>query len=224
MCGRFTLTLDVSDLKDAIGLQEVPEDYQPRFNVAPTQKIAVLTQFPKPQLEMMRWGLIPSWAKDMAIGNRMINARAETVAEKPAFRKSFATRRCLILADGFYEWQRSDGKKGPSQPYYFQSKANPVFAFAGLWDVWTQPNGDPLHSCTIITTEANEVVRPVHERMPVILSKERWADWLEAQSTEDLLMMLRPLPPEQLDGIPVNPEVNNPAVDTPLCVQPWGGI
>ena len=224
MCGRFTLTLDVNDLKEIIGLEEVPKDYQPRFNIAPTQPVAVLTQYPNPQFEMMRWGLIPFWAKDPSIGNRLINARAETVAEKPAFRSAFASRRCLILADGFYEWQRTNGKKGTSRPYYFQAKDNPLFAFAGLWETWNTPDGKPLRSCTIITTQANEVVQPIHERMPVILPQERWVDWIETQGQEDLLLMLRPFPPERLDTFPVSPEVNNPAVDTPLCVKPWDGV
>lgn len=222
MCGRFTLTLDVNDLKDIVGLEEMPKDYQPRFNIAPSQPVAVLTSYPQPQLEMMRWGLIPFWAKDKSIGNRLINARAETVAEKPAFRNAFASRRCLILADGFYEWQRTGGKRG-SQPYYFQTKDNPLFAFAGLWETWDPKNGEPVRSCTIITTQANEVVSPVHERMPVILPQERWADWIETQARDELLAMLQPFPPERLEAFPVSPEVNNPAVESPLLVEPWGG-
>jgi putative SOS response-associated peptidase YedK len=224
MCGRFTLTVSAEDLQAELGLQSVPPEYQPRFNVAPTQPVAVLDEFPAQSLELMRWGLVPSWADDPAIGNRLINARAETVAEKPAFRKAFVNRRCLILADGFYEWQAAAGKKGPKQPYYFRSPAERVIAFAGLYEVWYPKDGEPLKSCTIITTAANERVSPVHDRMPVILPREAWADWLKPKQTIDQLVdYLRPYPTERMEAFPVSLQVNNPAVDAPTCLEPWGG-
>ena len=178
MCGRFSITLEAGEVQLQLALGEMPEDWLPRFNVAPSQQIAVVTDAAGRDVQWMQWGLVPFWAKSPEIGNKLINARAETVAEKPAYRTAFKQRRCLIVADGFYEWIRPGGRSVPAVPYYFHAKDGAAFTFSGLWEEWKDPDGKPLYTCTIITCEANEVVRPVHHRMPVILEEEaRWA-WL----------------------------------------------
>jgi putative SOS response-associated peptidase YedK len=169
----------------------------------------------------MRWGLVPSWAKDPAIGNKMINARSETVQEKPSFRNAFARRRCLILADGFYEWQRSPGK-GSSAPYFFYPSDRKPFAFAGLWEFWRSPEGEDLRSCTILTTRANSVVAPVHERMPVMLTGEGMRGWLSPGTAEDWQALLQPFPDSALSSHPVSRLVNSPDRDGPELVLPVG--
>ncbi|MCX8025018.1 MAG: SOS response-associated peptidase, partial [Thermanaerothrix sp.] len=156
MCGRFTLTVDAEQLVFFFGLNGIPTDWRPRYNIAPTQPILGLRDAETRQAEWFRWGLIPSWAKDPAIGNRLINARAETLDEKPAFRSAFASRRCLILADGFYEWQAGEGRRPFSRPYLFRLKDGLPFALAGLWDVWRNEKGEAVFSCTIITCPAND--------------------------------------------------------------------
>ncbi|HEY0128503.1 MAG TPA: SOS response-associated peptidase, partial [Rubrobacteraceae bacterium] len=169
MCGRFTQRADAKALAKAFGVAEVPE-VEARYNVAPTQDIlGVYESEDGREAKFFRWGLIPSWAKDSSMGARLINARAETVAEKPSFRDAFKRRRCVIPADGFYEWQRVGGKR---QPYFFRMRDERPFGFAGLWERWEGAGGETLYSCTILTTEANEVLRPVHDRMPVILHPE----------------------------------------------------
>ena len=165
---------------------------------------------------MFKWGLIPSWAKEPGIGNSLINARADTVAEKPAFRSAFKKRRCLAPADGFYEWKRENGKT----PYYFRLKDESPFAFAGLWERW-EKGDEPVESCTLITCEANGVVGPVHNRMPVILKPEGYARWLdpEEQRSEDLVRLLAPLPDDWLSAHPVGKLVNNPRNEDPRCIE-----
>ncbi len=175
----------------------------------------------KRALEWLRWGLIPSWAKDMEIGNRLINARSETILEKPSFRQAFARRRCLIVADGFFEWQRFADKKSPSQPYHFRRVDGAPFAFAGLWETWRRPEGgELLRTCTIITTSANSVVQPVHERMPVMLSGDDLWRWLEAKEPAEAQAFLKPYPPELMQAIPVGRVVNDPARDVPDTIVP----
>ena len=215
MCGRYTITIDADSAREDLGIVQMPADFTPRFNVAPTQPIAVVADANTRAAEWMRWGLIPSWAKDPSIGSKLINARAETVNEKPSFRAAFAKRRCLILADGFYEWQKGAGAKGRSQPYYFRREDGKPFAFAGLWEFWKSPEGEPIRSATIITTAANDLVRPVHERMPVMLSGDDLWAWLEGASESDLLALLKPYPPEQMMRFPVSPMVNRPEYDRP---------
>ncbi len=215
MCGRYTITIDADSVREDLGIVQMPADFTPRFNVAPTQPIAVVADANTRAAEWMRWGLIPSWAKDPIIGSKLINARAETVNEKPSFRAAFAKRRCLILADGFYEWQKGAGAKGRSQPYYFRREDGKPFAFAGLWEFWKSPEGEPIRSATIITTAANDLVRPVHERMPVMLSGDDLWTWLEGASESDLLALLKPYPPEQMMRFPVSPMVNRPEYDRP---------
>jgi putative SOS response-associated peptidase YedK len=170
-------------------------------------------------MRLMRWGLVPHWAKDLSVGNRMINARGETVAEKPSFRRAFHERRCLILADGFYEWQREGKRK---QAYYVARRDREPFAFAGLWEVWQPPGGgDAVESCTIITTDANELVGEFHHRMPVILDAEHHDLWLDADADEQsLLELLRPYPADLMEAWPVSDTVNSPKHETPDCIQP----
>lgn len=220
MCGRFTITVNADTVRQDLGIAEMPEDYRERYNVAPMQPVVVVADGEGRKGEWMRWGLIPFWAKDPSIGSRLINARAETVAEKPAFKQAFVKRRCLILADGFYEWQKGTGAGGRSQPFLFKRKDDKPFAFAGLWDVWKDPEGEALRTCTIITTEANELVRSVHERMPVMLSGNAMWAWLGQDSPKDLTALLKPYPAEAMKGYPVSPRVNWTDLDIPDLIQP----
>jgi len=192
--------------------------WTPHYNIAPTQTVIVVNDDGTRHLMQMRWGLIPSWAKDPAIGNRMINARAETVATKPAFRVALRKRRCLIPADGFYEWQAVGRRK---QPVYITLKTREPFSFAGLWEAWTSPEGKEIKTCTIITTEANEVLKSIHDRMPVILTREAEIIWLDPaiQDPVWLLPLLKPYLAEEMEVYPVSTLVNNPANDGPECIK-----
>jgi putative SOS response-associated peptidase YedK len=201
MCGRFTLGVEPVELQEAFDLSEAPVDWVLRENIAPTQPVAVLAFADNRKIEYMRWGLVPSWAKDISIGNKLFNARAETIQEKPSFRTAFARRRCLIPADGFYEWQKKE--KGPSKPYRFQFLEKKPFAIAGLWELWRSPEGDELKSCTLITTEANSLVAAVHPRMPVILSSEECWQWIEGSDPASLQAMLKPFPAERMASFSV---------------------
>jgi putative SOS response-associated peptidase YedK len=220
MCGRFTITLEAADLQQNIGIAEVPADWQPRYNVAPTQPVAAVIDANTRRAEWLRWGLIPSWAKDAKIASQLINARSETLAEKPSFRQAYARRRCLILADGFYEWQRLPGQKGPSTPFYFQLAGKKPFGFAGLWETWKPPEGELVRSCTIITCAANEVVAPVHERMPVILTGEMFWKWLEPANIDVLNGFLKPYPADRMTAVPIGRLVNDVSLDTAELIKP----
>ncbi len=220
MCGRFTLSQSAEAIASVFQLDEVPI-LKPRYNIAPTQLVPTVLQNPEQrqrQLQMLRWGLIPAWAKDPAMGARLINARAETVSEKPSFRSAFRHRRCLVIADGFYEWQRQDGKK---QPFYFRMQNTQPFAFAGLWERWQDPNGEIIETCTILTTDANELLRPIHERMPVILDPKDYDLWLDpaVENSEPLQQILRPYSSEAMTCYAVSTKVNNPGNDTPECIN-----
>jgi putative SOS response-associated peptidase YedK len=220
MCGRFTLRTPLTVLAEQFlfDLSKLPADVlaRPRFNIAPTQEIAAVRQpaaGPPRELALLHWGLIPSWAKDMKMASSMINARSETIAEKPAFRTALARRRCLILSDGFYEWKKEGKQK---LPYYFQLADGRPFAFAGLWERWRGgPNagidaGPPVESATIITTTANELCKPYHDRMPVILHPSDYELWLNPEVTDTReLPLLSPLPACEMQSRPVNPRVNN---------------
>lgn len=219
MCGRFTITLEPADLQEELELGEFPADFVPRYNVAPTQPIAVTRDSTRHAVEWMHWGLIPLWAKDPAIGVRMINARSETLLEKPSFREAFSKRRCLIPADGFYEWKKQGGK-APSIPYYFHLAKSKPFFFAGLWDAWKEPSGSALNSCTIITCAANELIGQMHERMPVILDAGSAWNWLKPASCSDLQGLLHPYPSHQMQGYPVSTMVNSPGLDQADLVRP----
>jgi putative SOS response-associated peptidase YedK len=219
MCGRYTLTVPVEILAEEFGVTGPLPEVPPSYNIAPTQEVAaVLTDDGERRLEMLRWGLIPSWADDPGIGSRMINARSETVPEKPSFRRAFRERRCLILADGFYEWKRTnDGK----QPYYIRMEGGRPFAFAGLWESW-RGGREEIRSCTILTTEANDRVSNIHHRMPVILAPEDHELWLDpdVREADPLLPLLAPYPDDVMEAYPVSRFVNRPTNDDPRCVEP----
>ena len=220
MCGRFTL-IRLSDFTDLFPWILPPElRTPPRYNIAPSQPAAVVPNQPQPRVEFYRWGLIPSWAADPAVGNRMINARAESLARKPSFRTALRRRRCLVPADGFFEWRREPG--GAKTPIYVRLRSGRPFAFAGLWDEWHDPDGAPLRTFTIITTDPNDLLRPIHNRMPVILREEDYRAWLAPGEREPpaLLELLRPYPAEAMCAQAVSRAVNNPAHDAPDCIEP----
>lgn len=220
MCGRYTITINADAVRQDIGVTEMPADYHERYNVAPSQPVAVVADGEARKAEWMRWGLIPFWAKDPSIGSRLINARAETLSEKPAFKNAFSKRRCLVLADGFYEWQKGAGAGGRAKPFLFKRDDDKPFAFAGLWEFWHSPEGETVNTCTIITTSANGIVKPVHERMPVMLSgDEMWA-WLSQEQPEALLSLLKPYPADAMKCYPVSTLVNRTELDTPDLVRP----
>jgi putative SOS response-associated peptidase YedK len=222
VCGRFTLATTTADeLRQRWPLGESVEIEQ-RFNVAPgDQLVTVGVREGVPTGRMLRWGLVPPWARDPSIGYRMINARAETVAEKPAFRTSFARRRCLILADGFYEWQRQGRAK---QPFHITRADGRPFAFAGLWTGWKDPAIEDedrawLRTCTIVTTEANDKITGIHPRMPVMLEPDEEQIWLDPERPQDeLLRLLHPLPEEETSFRAVSRAVNNARYDGPECL------
>lgn len=215
MCGRFSLGVNLDDLVEAFPDFTFPPETEPRYNIAPTQNVMVVPNNTAGHVSFFRWGLIPSWAKDPEIGNRLINARAETLAEKPSFRAAYLRRRCLILADGFYEWQTIPGSKA-KQPMYIQLATKKPFAFAGLWELW-RPDDTPILSCTIITTEPNALLAPIHNRMPVILPPAAYALWLDPAALNHLLT---PYPADLMTAYPVSRLVNSPSTDTPACIVP----
>ena len=221
MCGRFTLQSPADLLKDLFLLAEVPE-MRPRYNVAPGQDVAVVVADAETgdrRLQLFRWGLVPFFAKDPAIGNRMINARAETLAEKPSFRAAYKRRRCLVPADGFYEW-RTDARG--KTPCHITLKDRPLFAFAGLWESWKMPTGDRLRSFTIITTSANEKIAEVHDRMPVILDPEAHASWLDPKvlETAGIAPLLVPYPADRVTYREVSRRVNDARCDEASILDP----
>ena len=220
MCGRFTITLKPSFWQKEFDLNSMPSQWEPRYNVAPTQSVPVITNAENRNVELMRWGLIPFWAKDESIGNRLINARSETLKEKLSFRDAFRHRRCLILADGFYEWQHPSRYGTPKVPFYFKLKDDKPFAFAGLWESWLAPNKQEVHSCAIITCSPNELIARIHNRMPVLFdSRNCWA-WLEDVNLTKLKFLLTPFPADKMKTHPVGRWINNPRVDSPECIFP----
>lgn len=231
MCGRFAVRTPASEAARIFRTAGVPPKCRPRFNLAPSQDVLCVRFNPQDglrHLDLLHWGLVPLWAKDPSIGNKLINARAETVAEKPSFRDAFAKRRCLIPADGFYEWQKTDGIKQPfaivpSSADEPSTNRPPLFAFAGLWERWKHPaTGDILRSCTIITTTANSLMAPIHDRMPVILDAGDWGKWLgeETAGKDDLLGLLKPAPPDTMRAYPISPRVNSPKFDDESILAP----
>lgn len=218
MCGRFTLTVDGQTLQLALGLDDTPQA-QPRYNIAPTQPVAVVTNDAPKTLNHFTWGLVPFWADDPGIGSRMINARSETVHEKPAFKAAFQYRRCLIPADGFYEW-RAAGKGQPKTPMYISLDKHSVFAFAGLWERWQSPDGSEIHSCTILTTDASASIQDIHHRMPVILQPDDYDTWLHAEDPAVRRALLKPFASDALHAYAVSRTVNKPANDSPANIQP----
>ena len=228
MCGRFTLTSNLNELQGRFGFlseftglksfEHGPEQ-GPRYNIAPTQQVLTVTNDCQKRGELMRWGLVPFWAKDLKVGARMINAAGETVATKPAFRAAFKKRRCLVLANGFYEW-KTDGKR--KLPTYIYPRNGEPMAFAGLWETWKSPKGEVVQSCTIITTEANPFIQTLHTRMPVILSDETQALWLDplTEDPKNLEPLLIPAPVELLISHRVSETVNSVKNQGPECIVP----
>lgn len=217
MCGRFTQRKEAARVAEFYGIEEEePElESEPRYNIAPQQMIQAVTA--EKRLVRLKWGLLPSWAKDSKIANNLINARAETLQEKPSFRTALAKRRCLIPADGWYEWKKAaDGK----QPYFFHRRDDNLFSFAGLWEEWRSPEGESVKTCTIITTEPNELTANYHHRMPAILKRSDEALWLDAAArVPDLVQLLAPHPADELEIYPVSKAVNSPGRDEALLVE-----
>lgn len=223
MCGRFTLTSDMDLLlyRFAAIWTNNHFDHFPRYNIAPTQQVlSVVNNNDQRELKPLKWGLIPSWSKELNIGVKMINARCETIAEKPSFKNLLKRKRCLIPADGFYEWIKLKSKK---QPVYIRLKSEAVFSFAGLWDTWRSPTNETINSCTIITTNANDLIAPVHNRMPVIFTPEQEKLWLDPTITDNVTLtsLLKPFPEKELTMYNVNPIVNSPRNDSPECIARW---
>ena len=221
MCGRFSSSSKPEQIKKEFKVAvEDPAIFKPRYNIAPSQMIpVVLDRTGERIVAQLKWGLVPSWAKDALIGSRMINARAETLMEKPSFREAYKSRRCIIPASGFYEWQRAE--KGAKQPFYFYLTNKEVFGFAGLWEEWLdKKSGESLETCTIITTEANDVLKPVHDRMPVILKAADYDEWLDTKeaNTDKLQKLLAPYPPDEMSSHAVSRAVNSPTLDSPELI------
>lgn len=220
MCGRYTLKSRAEVIAKTFGVA-VPPTLPERFNIAPSQLVLAIREKPashERELLALQWGLVPFWADDPEIGSRMANARAESAAIKPAFRSSFRAHRCLIVADGFYEWQSRNGKK---QPYYIRLKTGQPFGIAGLWDRWDKQEGVPIESCTILTTDANEPMMAIHERMPVVIPPESFDVWLNPAEHDvaKLTRLLRPFHPDAMTAYPVSTLVNNVKTDSAKCVE-----
>ena len=220
MCGRYTNTISIKKLAERFGFKTIADEFRPRYNIAPGQMAPVVLRNSPNRLEMMRWGLVPVWAKEEKIGYKMINARAETLAEKPSFKRPFQRHRCLVLADSFYEWKPQAGSK-KKIPMRIILKGGVPFAFAGLWDHWEKPDGTDLHTFTIITTQANSKLQGIHDRMPVILKPKAEEVWLdpEMQDPERLGEFLKPYPDGEMEFYPVSTVVNSPQNDVPQCVE-----
>jgi putative SOS response-associated peptidase YedK len=219
MCGRFVLTADLQAIQQSFDLLTLPAQFQPRYNIAPTQPVAVITNEKSRELTFYRWGLIPSWAKDDSMAARMINARSETAAEKPAFRSALRRRRCIIPADGFYEWQQHGKDK---IPFFIHRQERQIFGMAGLWEIWQEPGGGEIRTCTILTTEANTFMKNYHERMPVILRREDYRLWLSPNEEPAGLLtgLMRPYAEDDLVAYPVSKAVNRPGNDSPELIRP----
>jgi putative SOS response-associated peptidase YedK len=219
MCGRFTLRQPAERIARELQLEEIPA-LEARYNIAPTQEILAIRHSPDGnEASMFKWGLIPSWAKDTSIGAKLINARSETVNEKPSFREAFKRRRCIIPVDGFYEWQRAGNKK---RPFYFRFKDDRLFGFAGLWEKWRTPYGESVESCSILTTDANKMLSEVHHRMPVILYPDTYELWLDEDERKQGLRkkLLRPFPASEMIAYPVSTSINSSYHQGEELVQP----
>jgi putative SOS response-associated peptidase YedK len=220
MCGRFVMVIPVADMVKRFRVTKVlPTITRPSYNIAPSQDVVTVTDVGGRQLFSCRWGFIPAWAKDPSIGNKLINARSETVSTKPAFRHAFKTHRCLVVANGFYEWENRGGKKFP---VYIRLKSKEPFAFAGLFNVWESSEGDTICTCVIITTQANDLIQSIHERMPVILPKDKEDSWLDPnnEDKQQLLSVLAPYSSQEMEFYPVSPSMNSPAYDSPENIRP----
>jgi putative SOS response-associated peptidase YedK len=220
MCGRFVQKSDIRKIAPLFKAAIVESDVLPRYNITPRQPIAVVMEKGQRKIVTMKWGLVPHWAKNETISNKLINARSETVTEKPSFKDSFKKRRCLIIADGFYEWQGSGLTK---RPFFICMKDDVPFGMAGLYDIWTNAGGEKITTCTIVTTEANEIMKPIHHRMPVILDAKDYDVWLNVEKTDsNLQTILKPCNSDLLKAYEVSLNVNNPRNDSPECIAPVG--
>ncbi len=221
MCGRYTLATDLRVLAERFGFRASDIEYRPRYNIAPTQNVLAVTGEEGRAARLLRWGLVPSWAREAGGERQMINARAETLGQKPSFRRSLAGRRCLVLADGFYEWKKEGRRKIPMRVVL---RSGEPFAFAGLWDVWREGSAEEIRSCAIITTEPNPLIRKIHDRMPVILARRAEEIWLDPSVTDPSRLgeLLLPYPSEELRAYRVSPRVNSPRNDDPRCIEPVG--
>ena len=219
MCGRFTLATELDHLIEIFGLDAAPQAHAPRYNIAPSQPVAAIANGASRVLDFFTWGLVPSWAKDAAIGHRLINARAETAAEKPAFKAAYRRRRCLIPADGFYEWKKTGAKK--KTPYFIRLASGEPFGLAGLWENWQGPDGSEILSCTILTTAPNALVGEIHDRMPVILPARHHGRWLDPDEVRPgaLSELLAPYPADEMEAWPVSARINSPAYDGPELIE-----
>lgn len=219
MCGRFVLESPVDSIMNEFNAERPSFQLEKSFNVSPGQTVLLLISEGKRKLIPCRWGYIPSWSKDEKIGNRMINARAETIAEKPSFKNAFKKRRCMVIADGFYEWRHRNNTKSP---FFIRLKSKRPFGLAGLYNVWTSPDGKPLCTCTIVTTEANRILREIHGRMPAIISKKKYDVWLDPaiNDSSELLPLLQPYPADEIEFFEVSKRVNSPKNDSPENIQP----
>ena len=222
MCGRYSLIADLGELARRFEFDGDWLALEPAYNIAPTQDVLTVVGGETRRGGFMRWGLVPWWAKDVSIGSRMINARAETVAEKPAFRDALRSRRCLVLADGFYEWQRTGNAKRPMRAVM---RSGEPFAFAGLWSVWKDPDGNRVPSCAIITTTANDLLSPIHDRMPAVLPREMEALWLDSNVDDPnmLASVLAPFTDDAMQVYEVSDLVNSAANDGPEVIEPSAG-
>lgn len=220
MCGRFVLYSNLEDIRQAFDIQQVRWEPEPSYNIAPTQDVAVVVRREAGNsLEKMRWGLIPSWAKDPKVGSRMINARSETLSEKPSFKRPLKSQRCLVVADGFYEWAKTEHGK---VPMFIRSKFGRPFGFAGLYDTWGSPEDEIITSCTIVTTQANDFMQPIHERMPLILRESEEAVWLDPATPhiDEWLAALAAYPSREMEAYEVSRRVNSPQNNSVECIQP----
>ncbi len=217
MCGRYSFAVEDALILERFGVRVRTAIYISRYNCSPSQKLAVIANDAPDTLQFFRWGLVPSWAKEPSIGNKLINARAETLVEKPSFKKSFLTRRCLVPATGFFEWKKDAAKT----PMHIRLKDKEAFCFAGLWDNWVSLEGETVHSFSIITTSPNALVEQIHNRMPVILHRDDEQRWIEPKSDLSLVELLKPYPAERMEAWPVSWLVNSPKNDLPALLDRW---
>ncbi len=222
MCGRFTLHHSIEKIAQRFLVPAFSLPFGPRYNIAPSQNITAIIQTDQREFADFKWGLLPFWAKDPKIGNKLINARAETLSEKPSFKYALTNRRCLIPADGWYEWKK---QTGGNQPYYLRRKDSELFAFAGLWEEWKTPEGEMLATCTIITVKPNELMAQIHHRMPALIKPQHEAEWLDpaAHYAPALTQLLQTYPDDELAAIPVSRAVNSPALNDPMLIEPDPG-
>jgi len=221
MCGRYVLHVYLSEITDQFEIYEVEWVWEPNYNIAPGNNVAGIIKNGSNRLKALRWGLIPHWAKDESVGYRMINARAETLAEKPAFRRAFQKQRCIIPANGFYEWCHEENKKKKT-PYYISLRSGKLMGFAGLYETWKSKDNRLITSCTIITTKPNEVVQPLHNRMPVILEPDKREMWLDKtiQDPLELLPLLKPYDAKEMISFEVSDKLNSTKFNRPDCIKP----